>query len=300
MTSSLGKMPHLHSVYSSFTQCCKVPDIAYQIGDMLPLADLLSLEQSSYGMSRIFNSFIRPNDKFRHQILSKREKPSIIFHNLFSKEARFENTVITLITLFAKDKPVNEDQVVNKDALRLVKNLFAIANSTNWDLSRYPDILAIPEALEILAKKDFRKLMTENSNSQEVYFAILPHYIHAWENGADNNITTFLGPSLLHNEAIGRSLVSLEAHFLFYLDPSLQNNKKLVLLACRTGVALGIPELFFDEERFFSLLHLKWREDIDVMKVVCAVYPDALSLAHADLQSNEELLAVMPEHPEGL
>lgn len=299
MSVSLAKKPSFSRVYNSFTTCCETPEIAYKIGDMLSLSDLFSLERTSYRSRVGFVSLIHPHDTNRHKTLIAHEKPSIIFYNLFSPDAVFVNTVMTLISLFEKGKQINEEQIVHQKALALVKKVFVIADSINWDLSSCPDIVASPEALEVLAKKNFRKLMRANPNSKEVYFAILPHYIYSWNHGEDNNITSFFGPRLRADEDVAFSVVSLECHFLFDFSPLLQARKELVLRACRTGVQAGIEELLFDEGRFFSLLNPKWRSDVDVMQTVCSVYPQALSLASRALQENVEFLAAIGE-PGGL
>lgn len=297
MSVSLGRQPSFSRVYNSFTTCCETPGIAHKIGDMLSLSDVFSLERTSYRSRVGFASLIRPDDTNRHKTLIAHEKPSIIFYNLFSPDAVFVNTVMTLISLFEKGKQVNEEQIVHQKALAFVKKVFVIADSINWDLSSCPDILASPEALEVLAKKNFRKLMGDNPNSKEVYFAILPHYIDSWNHGGDNDITSLFGPRLRGDEAVAFSVVSLECHFLFDFSPALQQKKELVLRACHTGVQTRMEELLFDEGRFFSQLHHKWRSDVDVMTTVCSVYPHALSLASPELQEDVEFLAAIEQVP---
>lgn len=277
-------------VYNSFTPVVSGRSkIASIVGDMLTTKDLLHLELSCKSSYQNFARYVSSENHGRHRKLVLHSKESLIFHNLFSPSSHRTNTLHTLITLIRKGRAFEEAAVIHQDLIPFAKKIVAKLRSEDWNMSTDQDILAQPVALELFAEKNFEKLMSQNRNSKEVFNAILPRYIKAWNEGGDNNITSYLGRVLLADEEVAFSLLTLEPHFFFDLSLELQARKDLVMLACNCD---AVEEVFIEPQMFLSCLSEKWLDDDDVMTLICSRFGSSLAYASARLQDYKPLVAL--------
>lgn len=276
-----------HDVYNSFTHAVSNrTKIACIVGEMLQPKDLLRLEVTCKSTRQNFARFVCDENHGRHNLLVLHSKESLIFHNLFSPLSHRANTFQTLVALIRKGRAFDEASVVHQDLIPIAKKVVAKLKSGDWNISSDEDILAEPLALKIFAKKNFERLILNNPNNKAVFYAILPHYVESWNEGGDNNITSFLGESLLADEEVARSLLALEPHFFFDLSEDLQQIKELVILACQCET---IEEVYVDPQMFLSRLDDKWLDDEDVMYTICARFGYAFVYASERLQDHKPL-----------
>lgn len=278
------------AVYNSFTPVVSSKSrIAGIVGDMLHVKDLLNLELSCQTTRQNFAKFVSDENHDRHKQLVLHSKESLIFHNLFSPLSHRTNTLQTIVTLLRQGRAFEEAAVIHQDLIPFAKKIVAKLRSNDWDMCADHDILAQPEALKFFAEKNFKRLMRKNPDSKAVFYAILPHYVESWNEGGHNNITDFLGESLLADEEVARSLLSLEPHFFYDLSDELQEMKELVLLACQCE---GIEEVFVMPDMFLSRLDDKWLDDEDVMQTICSRFGYSFVFASERLQDHKPLAMI--------